>query len=264
MKHIFYIILATILLTSCGDNNDDSPTQNQTPYEVTLTATTNQVEVDEIVELLATTNSSFKTLSVSKDGGATFPISQTTTFNNPINLYVDFSTPGDKHVVLRATNNEGQTTESSVFITVIKGNAVKLESLQLNTFHNMGGTWDSEFPTSNPNHLADPFFVIFKKVIDLYNGSPVGRKIIFRSDTRMNETNLNWNVSNEELYVNLQYNDMYISFVEDDLNGFIQELMIMPPKERLIPLNTISNTQPTTATFQETDIDLEYQVNLNW
>ena len=57
---------------------------------------------------------------------------------------------------------------------------------------------------------------------------------------------------------------MYISFVEEDQNGFVQELMIMPPVERLIPLNTVSNTQPTSAIFQEADLNLEYQVNLNW
>ena len=191
MKNLLKIALITISLISCGDNNDDSPTQTQTPYEVTLTAATSEIAIDETIELTAITNSSFKTLSISKDGGATFPISQTTTFNNPINLYVAFNTPGEKHVVLRATNNEGQTTESSVFINVIKGNAVKLESLQLISFHNMSGTWDDEFPTSNPNHLADPFFVIFKNVIDQYDGTIVGKKNIFRSQTRMNETNLN-------------------------------------------------------------------------
>lgn len=135
---------------------------------------------------------------------------------------------------------------------------------QLISFHNMGGTWDDEFPSSNPNHLADPFFVIYKNIIDQYDGTTVGRKIIFRSQTRMNETNLNRDLTNEELYVNLDYNNMFISFVEDDQNGFVQELMIMPQVERLLPLNTINNTQPTTANFQETDIDLEYQVNLNW
>ena len=273
MKHIKNILaLSIILIISCGENNDDdnslvNGSSNQilnNNYNVTLTSNTNVVEIDGIIELVAQTDSNFETLSVSRDGGLTFPSSQSYSFDSTVSLYFSFDTLGEKTIVLRAKNASGAIKDVPFTLNVVRGNAVKINGLSLINFQNKGGIWDSEFPATNPNSLADPFFALLKSPVNLYTGNRSGLIVSYKSPIRQNESNLNWDLSNEDVYLNLDYTTMQISFAEDDGGNISQDLMNGPPFEKLIPFQNIINTQPTTANFQETDISLEYDLNLDW
>lgn len=130
------------------------------------------------------------------------------------------------------------------------------------SFDNLGETWDSEFPTTNINHLADPFFVLSKRGYDLNYGSLRGKAIRYTSPTLQNEGGLIWNLINDDIYINT--NKFFIAVLDDDNNGFIEDIMLGPPSEREIPFVNLNGTQPTTATFQEAAINLEYQMDLEW
>lgn len=149
-----------------------------------------------------------------------------------------------------------------------RGNAVQLKSVQLNSFFDMGSTWDSEYPITNPNHFADVFFGLLKPKLNAIDGKrprmPSSSWIWYRSETRDNENNLNWNLQNEELFININELKLYIAFADDDGGGNVQDIMMGSPYESLIPLLAAKDEQPITMSVTEPKINLEYEIGIDW
>ena len=131
----------------------------------------------------------------------------------------------------------------------------------------MGSTWDDEFPNTDPNHLADLSFGLLKPSVDLLTGTrsntPGLSWFWYRSITHDNESSLNWNLQNEDLYVNIDEVQVYIGFLDTD-GDLAQDIMLGPPSESLIPIADYTNTQPNIITVEEPNIDLNYSVTLDW
>lgn len=268
---IAYILL--IFIYACSTSDDSGNPDQGSTIEVSVTADETTVSIDQIVTLTATANETINEISFSTDDGATFPISSGGNLGTTANLYFAFDTLGTKSVIFRVKNDTGDIVDTTVNITVERGNAVQLQSLQLNSFSDIGNTWDSEYPTTNPNHLADVFFVILKPSLNVFTGMRNSiastSQIWFRSETRENESNLNWDLQNEELYINVEELLTYIAFADDDGvddSGIpaVDDLMLGPPFERMIPLGEYFIAQPNTFTVEETNINLEYVIGVDW
>jgi hypothetical protein len=50
----------------------------------------------------------------------------------------------------------------------------------------------------------------------------------------------------------------------EDGNGNVQDLMLGPPYESMIPLSSYLNTHPDSIIVEETNIDLEYVIAVDW
>ncbi|PHS10572.1 MAG: hypothetical protein COA88_02165 [Kordia sp.] len=265
MKKTIYL-LTLLFLASCS--SDDGATPVVPTFEVTVTQDATTIVVDQIVTITAITNETINEISFSTDGGLTFPSTYHQDFGTTANLYFDFDTLGLKTIVFRVKNNAGEIKDNTVNITVEKGNAVQLQSVQLNSFYDMGNTWDSEYPTTNPNHLADVFFTLLKPALNVLDGTrggvPTSSWLWYRSATRDNENNLSWNFQNEDLYINIAELTPYITFADDDGGGIVQDIMQGPPFESIIPLSNYVSSQPNTITVEENTINLEYVIGIAW
>lgn len=225
--------------------------------------------MDQILTLTAAANETINQISFSKDGGETF-LGEfgSSEFDRVVNLYLDFDTVGTKTIVYRVKNNAGEVVDTRVNVTVERGNAVQLLSVKLNSFFNKGKTWDSEYPNTDPNHLADVFFGILKPKLNALDGTrskvPSSSWLWYKSETRENENNLNWNLQNEELFVNVSELNIYIAFADDDGGDIVQDLMLGPPYQSLIPFSDHINLQPSTISVEETHINLEYEIGVAW
>ncbi|WP_223032691.1 hypothetical protein [Hanstruepera marina] len=265
---IALIFLLAVCIGCSSSDEDNIIDSDPSTLAVNVTQDKETVEVDEIVTLTARANETIKEISFSKDGGVTFPSSYSTNFGSTANLYFSFDELGEKTIIFRVKNNDGDFVDRTVNITVEQGNAVRLQSVQLSSFYDMGNTWDDEYPASNPNHLADVFFAILKPPLNVYQGTrgsvPTSSWLWYRSDTRDNENNLNWDIQDENLFINVEELSTYIAFADEDNNGVVQDLMLGPPFESEIPLVDYMNSQPNSITIQESNIELEYTVGVEW
>ena len=265
MKKLFCIL--TLLCFACS-SSDDSDNPSTTTLEVSVIGDVTTVSIDQIITLTATANEAINEISFSTDGGATFPSSSNNNFGTTANLYFSFDTLGTKSIVFRVKNEAGDIVDTTVNIIVERGSAIQLQNLQLNSFFDIGNTWDSEYPTTDPSHLADVFFVILKPSLNVFTGMRNGisstSQIWYRSSTRDNENNLNWDLQNDELYINVEELITYIAFADEDGGGIVDDLMLGPPFERMIPLGENFISQPNTITVEEPSINLEYVLGVDW
>tara|TARA_R110002096_G_scaffold432475_1_gene649394 strand:+ start:1043 stop:1804 length:762 start_codon:yes stop_codon:yes gene_type:complete len=220
-------------------------------------------QVDETLEVTITSNEPMKSLEISFDNFET-SFTSFSDLGSSILRYFSFDKLGANTVYFKAKNGDDAESIKTINVTISRGNAVKLQSLKLNSFYNMGNIWDDEYGPTDPNRLADVFFWLLKPKIDVIDGTIAGIGSWYRADTRDNESNLIWNFQDEALYVNLDILTAYIAFADDDGGGVAQDLMLGPPLERVIPLTEYLNTKPNTILVQETDINLEYELTLDW
>ncbi|MBU2926705.1 hypothetical protein [Winogradskyella psychrotolerans] len=263
-----------ILFSACSpSDNNGNPDQSST-LEVSVTADATTVTIDQIIILTATANETINEISFSKDGGVTFSNAiSSSSFTDTVNLYLDFDTLGSKSIVVKVTNDVSDVVDSTVNITVERGNAIKLQSVQLNSFYDIGNTWDLEYPTTDPNHLADVFFVLLKPTLNAFDGTrssvAFSPRIWYRSAIKENESSLSWNLQNEDLYINIEELTPYIAFADDDgVDDFgipaVGDLMLGSPSASMIPLGDYYLSQPNIITLEEPSINLEYVIGVDW
>tara|TARA_R110002096_G_scaffold436089_1_gene667228 strand:- start:6792 stop:7598 length:807 start_codon:yes stop_codon:yes gene_type:complete len=266
-KLTYFLLVLCFTCSSLDDNND-----NNVSTFITVTQDLSVVNIDQIISITVTSNETINSIDYSLDGGTTFigEVSNST-FGNNVKLYLDFDTVGTKNIVFRVKNNEGAIVDKAISVNVERGNAIQIQNLKLNSFYDMGNTWDAEFSDTNPNRLADVYFVILKPPLNIFNGTrgtiPAGSWLWFRSQTRDNESNLNWDLQNEDLYINIEQLTPYIAFIDDDGDPVLAglgDLMLGPPFERVIPIADYINTKPNTIVAEEPNINLEYELTLDW
>lgn len=279
-KRISYLIL--LILFSCSTSDENSEISEQNPpmemeeseedtssFEISLETLMEQAEVDDIIELTATANENIKSISYSLDNGVTFPVEFFREFGMSIPLYFSFDMLGTHTIIVRLRNSQDVIRETSLNIEVSRGSAVQITSLELNSFFNMGMTWDDEFPESDPNHLADVFFAFLKPTVDVFEGTrggqiPSSSWLWHRSETRMNESNLSWLLEDELLYADIDQVDIYVGFADDDGGNLGQDLLLGPPSERVIPFRDFVATQPSSFIYTEDAVSLEYELAVDW
>ena len=265
MKKYFLITLA-ILLTSCSssdDSTDNNNGNNNSNFSISLSTNTSAV-VDEVIPIDITGNETIMTLQASLDNF------QTTIFNQSINpqgfgtsatLYFSFDDLGSKNISLKALNDAGDESLQTATVTISRGNAVKITTVQVFSFSNIDGTWDDEFSNTDVNRLADIFFNLGKPKTSTTTGG-LGFQNWFTSVVKENQGNLTWDVSSEDLYINPQLSLQY-SMADND-GSFNQDLMLGPPFEREITFAEHITDQPNTVTLSVPDIDLEVVLTVEW
>ncbi len=152
----------------------------------------------------------------------------------------------------------------SVDVVVNKGEAIELNSLQLNSFFNIDDTWDDEFDDGDINRLADVFFILLKPRLNPFDGSrSISTPAWYRSSTLTNQGNLQWSLQNQDLLINPELS-LFITFADDDGNGLVDDLMLGPPFEREISFLDFISTQPNSIPVSFSNINLDFNLGVQW
>jgi hypothetical protein len=165
-------------------------------------------------------------------------------------------------VYFRAKDADGNESDVVYTPNIIRGNSVKINRIQINSFAGINTTLDPEFAETDPNRLADVKFILRKTGVNSSDGSTTNRVNWYISPIKQNQGDLTWDLSGAELYINPEL-DIFYAMVDDDGNS-VQDLMQGPPFEREFKLSDFSATRPEQITFAVPSINLEVLFTVEW
>ncbi len=260
MKCLIYLTLVSFLMASCSSESNEN--ENSNTFSITLTPSATNVVIDQSFTINVGANEEIKELWVSTDNFATGGYAQRQ-FGTIYTLNFNFDTLGQKTISVRAKNQDNLVSEKQVIVTVSRGNALKINGVQVISFYGINTTYDPEFPATNPNHLADLRFGLSKNKLgnpldNIY--SPV---FWYLSNIIENQGNMTWDCSNASLYLNPNAS-LKFGLVDID-NGIAgADLLNGPPDYREISFNSYIVTKPTTITYTFPEINLEFKLFVEW
>lgn len=254
------LVLSSLLLFCCSTEKQNT-TQNS--FIINTVASKTMVNIDEEFTITLSSNENITGILYSYDNFVT-ESARYSNFGTSKALKFNFDRLGLNTIYLKAVNESNILSETKVIpITVTRGDAIKIKGLQVVSFYGINTSWDPEFPTTNPNHLADLQFGFSKIKIGNpfdYNYNSV---IWYNSTVIENQGNMTWNCSNANLY--LKPNATLKFGLADIDNGIAgADLLNGPPDYREISFSNYLVTKPTTITYTFPEINLEFIVTLEW
>ncbi|MBR9845303.1 MAG: hypothetical protein GYB35_03935 [Algicola sp.] len=262
MKKTITILMINLLFFSCSSSDDsEGPQDNNTTFDIILTASSESVVIDELLTVNITSTSNITNIEgFANDQSISFNLQSD--FGTGTTLYFSFDTLGNKTISVTAKNASGQESIKTISVDVERGNAIKINQLQINSFSDINNTWDPEFVDSDPNRLADVFFGIVKGKINPFEGG-LNFQNWHTSIVKENQGDLTWDLSTENLY--LDPNQLIrIGLADDDGGGISQDLLLGPPSYRELSFSEYIILAPSTVTVSDPSIDLEISLTLDW
>ena len=260
----FITLYVILIMLSCSSSDDSVDTNDNnggvSVFNIELSAN-NTAVVDEVVALTVTSNEPMVSLEISFDNFQT----STTSFSDlgsSVTRYFSFDKLGTNTTIyFKSKNSNGDESVKTYTPSISRGNAVKITSIQVVSFFDIDNTWDSGFPNTDVNHLADVFFHLRKPQVSISQGN-LGFQDWFTSVVKENQGDLTWDVSSEGLYLDPQLSLQY-SMADDD-GSVNQDLMLGPPFEREVTFAEHIATQPSTITLSDSSINLEVIFTIEW
>ena len=263
MKKIIGLVIICLFI-ACSSDDSNEENNNESSFVITLNQDINTASIDEIITINVSASETINRLDISKDGWQTSTNLSSPSFGNQTNVFIDYESTGNKIISIRATSTNGDTSERSVNVTIERGNAIKLQELQLNSFFDINETWDDEFGSIDPNRLADVFFILLKPRLNPFEGTrTTGTPVWYESSVETNQGDLHWNLQTNNLFVDPNLS-LYIAFADADGGGLAGDLMLGPPFEREIRLSDYINSQPNPIPFNESGINLNFDLSVEW
>ena len=259
MKKIIYL-LSILLLCGCGSDNT---TENQNSFAITLTPSATNVVVDESFTITVAAGETIKSMGISLDNFATGAGNAVLDFGSSKVLTFNFDSLGQKTITINATNNAGAVSQKQIVVNVTRGNAIKINGLQLISFYDINTSWDPEYGTNNINRLADLQFGFIKtKLNNYYNGS-YSDLLWHLSTTLPNQGTMTWDLSTYNLYLKPEIG-LQFGLADVDEVGGGQDLLNGPPYEKTISFTDYIQSKPTTITYSYPEINLEFKLLIDW
>ncbi|MES2812504.1 MAG: hypothetical protein V4670_08555 [Bacteroidota bacterium] len=204
-----FVLVITLFSCSKDSNSDDS-------FQISLDVEKTDVMLNEGISLKVLSSHPIETIYV-EDYLLEYQMGRM--FLNPpltTNLHLAFGRIGEKTITVVVTDKNEEVTRKAITFNVKKPqNVVKITSIKVNSFKDFGGIYDSEYPDNDPNRLADVKFKLLNFSHDLYNDLRL--TTFYESSIRYNQENLFWDLTDEELYVDL--NQFSFGLYDDD-DGF--------------------------------------------
>lgn len=260
-KLLFFCSLI-VLITNCSssDSNDDTVESN---FEIELFYP-ETVSIDELVEVTIVGNEDLKSAEASND--ASFDnntgISFLLELQPSIVRYFTFDKLGLNTVYIRGYNADGIVSVKELNVNVVRGNAIKINAIEIVSFSGINNTWDDEFAETDINRLADVFFLLRKTKAFFSDGAYNFNRDWFRSEVLENQGDLTWDLSDEALFVGPGFPVNFLAADMDD-EGYVGDLML-GRYYYSIGFSEDEGSQPETFTFNFPDIDLELLVSVEW
>lgn len=255
------IYLLPFVFLAC-DSGNDSSSDNQNNFTIELVSSVTQIDVDEEFTVAVNADETIKAMWVSLDNFATGGYSMRS-FGSSYVLHFNFDTLGEKTIYVRCQNASNQVSEKQMTINVNRGNAVKITGMQVVSFNNINGTWDPEYPTTNPNHLADVFFGLNKAKLNSSFEDGYAFRTWYTSSVKENQGDLTWNVTNNGLYVN-PLKTIRMGVADQDTPPLGENLLGSVQDYKDFSLSAYTTTKPTSITYSYPEINLEFILQVEW
>ncbi|MGG8496441.1 hypothetical protein ACQY1Q_08495 [Tenacibaculum sp. TC6] len=261
------ILLVVLTFLSCSSDDNTVVESQEEPLIIELVTNNTNVTIDEVVTFQVKTNKPFGSITYSTDNfitSKTVGKSLGDSFGTSLTLYVNTANIGKitHSIEVSDANNPSKKAKSSLSFTVEKGNAVRIKDVLVNSFYDKDNIWDTEFSNTDPNRLADVFFVLQKPQIGTLTGQ-FQQQLWYKSNVKENQGDLKWDLLQDNLYVNPNA-IIQLGLADDDGGGIAQDLLLGPPYEKDINLSQYISTKPDNIIFEDNSINLDVDFGLEW
>lgn len=260
LKKLIYLLPLAFL--AC-DSGNESTTDNQNDFTIELVSSATQTNVDEEFTVTVDANETIKGMWVSLDNFASGGGYSIRNFGSSYVLHFNFDTLGEKTIYVRCQNEANQISEKQMTVNVNRGTAVKIIGMQVVSFNNINDTWDPEYPTTNPNHLADVFFGLNKAKLNNSFEDGYAFRTWYTSSIKENQGDLTWNVSNDGLYIN-PLKIIRLGVADQDTPPLGENLLGSVQDYKDFSLSAYTTTKPTSIIYSYPEINLEFILQVEW
>lgn len=185
MKQLIIFITVLFLITACSSDDIDIVDNS---FVIALEPSKTEVVVDEHFTVTVHSEDEVREMWVSLNNFATGGYA----FRNFGTSYVlnfNFDTLGERVISIRVKNQNNQVSEKHVTINVTRGNAIKINGVQVIAFHTM---------ETNTYDLG----VAFSKLrLSNYHESTYFHRVWYRSAIIDNGSDMIWDCSSDDLYI---------------------------------------------------------------
>ena len=184
-------------------------------------------------------------------------------FGNSATLKFNLDKLGTTAIYFKALSQEENfSTVKVVYITVNRGDAIKITGMQILSFDGINTSWDAEYPTSDINHLADVIFSYSKyKLNNPFENGFYRFTTWYTSIVKQNQENLTWSFANENLYIKPE-NSIRLDITDVDNPPLGQSLMQNDYRD--FNFINYTTTKPNNITFSYPELNLEFIVMVEW
>lgn len=259
MKKLIYLL--PFIFITCTSSEDDDENINQSNFSVDYQISTSNVLIDETFSINFTSNVPMTNIQTSTDNFISYKVCNV---NNLLTkeIYFNYDTPGLKTFQVRVINSNNENVTKTFSIQVNRGNAVKINGLQVTTFNNINQTWDPEFSNTDPNRLADLQFSFVKFKLSGICSTNGINDLWFLSNTIQNQGTMSWDLSSANLYCDPNRN-IGFGLIDVDNGNIVQDLIGSLPS-KTFSFSSYTATKPNVITFNYPDVNLSFNVSLDW
>lgn len=259
-------LLLSAIFASC-DNSDDnssiSPPENpvsSSGFEATIEVLMEELQVDEQTSINISSNELIERFEYSFDNFQS--VEERGHDGTSETFCLTFDNPGLNTLDLRIYPVEGTAVENSIDFQINSENAVQITNIKINSFFDIDDTWDPEFPDDNTDRLADVYFELSKLSCRLaepqYN-------LWYESSVTENQENLNWDLSSENVFVDLDGEFFIPLFDKDSEDGSAdQSLISIPQLTPFIDLQDYNVDRPSLIVLENDTEQYNIEVTLSW
>jgi hypothetical protein len=192
-------IFCCLLLVACSESSSEINTEPEV-FEFTATPSATTVNIDQLLTINLSAAEVITEVWPSFDNFQTGGFAQNG-FGSNANIYFAFQTLGPQTLKIRCKNAAGLLGEKSITVNVVRGNAVKIKSIELLNFTGINTDLDTEFPAGSIDAKGDLRFGFQKIQIGNFRQSAFNYRQWYFSAVQLNQQSLFWNLENENLYV---------------------------------------------------------------
>lgn len=262
---LFFLLFLTIL-SSCTPNSENEEIVSD-KISIEIGISNEEFEIDKPISFTVKSNQNIREICISIDNWKSTTCRLAFDGENlgksmVINLSRDKIGPNTIYISIE--NEKFEKMKKNFQVEIIKGESVKITAIKLISFKNINGSWDTEYSDTDINRLADLIFGLQKDYIQTsFDGIKYSRKTWFISDVLLNQGNLNWNLTDQGLYINPNFKFTF-GLGDDDGNGIGQDILLGPPSDLEFSFKDFIQDKPNTVTLKKTDVELEVEFELEW
>ncbi|WP_306012846.1 MULTISPECIES: hypothetical protein [unclassified Allomuricauda] len=256
------LFLTALLFLSCSSNSEEDESSNKT-FDLSIDLERSVYGVDERITInaFASVEMSAGCIKSASFYESSSPVRTCllTDVGKSFQLNFSFQEGGTKTFVIEGQTSDGKisTLERQIEIDSTT-NTVRISKITLNSFPNIGKAWDETESDTDPERLADLYFQINKRSIDLTVGdnAPEYKFIdLSFSEIHENESSLVWEFNDKELLFSKD-NFLYFKLFEfDGEQGSNEEFA-----NTLITMSDYANQKPNQINIVEGLLDITMDV----
>jgi len=263
------LFLLLILFEACdvSDDNEINIQPDNPVLVVQIKTNTATPFIDYVLEAEVTTSNPIKEIEVTDDNNTSYfsrSSGEPNGLGTTVKLYFSYTTLGPRKLDFLVTDIYDQVVPFSETITVTRGNAVRVLSAEVISFYKKDETWDPEFSETDVNRLADVGIALQKsKLNDRFGGTDYTNYRWYTSESRLNQSNLFFDLKSEELYIDLN-KEIRVGLGDDDGGNIGEPLFPDFPDYRILDLKDYNLTRPTEIILKDDTVNLEVKFIVEW